>query len=291
MNTNPNDPLGFSQFNPNVESSVPLSKFPARDDTQLGYRFYNSDNKDAVVILLHGSSSHGEYLHPFADYLSTNGCGQVFVPNLRGHFGSKTSHQDCTYIGQLEDDLHDLLEYFQLKNKEIYLCGHSSGGGLAIRFAGGVYGGLIKGYILLSPAIPRAPTMRGGDAGGWADPSIFKIISLSILNSLGITRFNNTKVIAFKKPMEYCDGKETLEYSYNLYSSYHPREHYQKDISALNDKSIVIIGSKDEANDPLEFKKIFPKTNVSIIEDAGHLDIVSNPVMMKLVSDWIKGSK
>ena len=140
-------------------------------------------------------------------------------PNLRGHYASGALRGECSYVGQLEDDLYDLMEHFQLQKKKIYLIGHSSGGGLAIRFAGGLYGNIIQGYVLLAPAIPTAPTMRQGTAGGWADVSIAKIIALSLLNSIGIQRFNHTHVIRFNKPKEYCDEKETLSYSFNLNAS------------------------------------------------------------------------
>ncbi len=113
-----------------------MKQFSARDGIALSYRFYDSCKKDRVIILLHGSSAHGEYLHGFADYLSfKRNVGQVYVPNLRGHYNSGTSRGDCDYIGQLEDDLYDLIHHFQLQNKKIILLGHSSGGGLAIRVA------------------------------------------------------------------------------------------------------------------------------------------------------------
>ena len=53
----------------------------------------SSDDQDRVCILLHGSSAHGEYLHPLASYLSSHGGGQVYVPNLRGHYGSGAIHE------------------------------------------------------------------------------------------------------------------------------------------------------------------------------------------------------
>lgn len=203
---------------PNFNKEAPsLRQFQARDGASLSYRFYDSQNKDRIVILLHGSSAHGEYLHALADYLSSKrNVGQVYVPNLRGHYMSGSSHGDCNYVGQLEDDLVDLINHFKLDKKQIYLVGHSSGGGLAIRFAGGAYANLIQGYVLLSPAIPTAPSMRQGTAGGWAKVSLTRIIALSILNSMGIKKLNHLPVIWFNRPAKYCDGKETLSYSFNL---------------------------------------------------------------------------
>ncbi len=278
---------------PNFAKEVPpLQSYLARDGVALSFRFYNSSEKDRVIILLHGSSWHGEYLHGMADYLShEKGLGQVFVPNLRGHYGSGVSPGNCDYIGQLEDDFYDLVQYFQLQNKKIFLVGHSSGGGLAIRIAGGAYQHLVQGYVLLSPAIPTAPTMRQGTAGGWAKVSIIKIITLSILNSIGITRWNHSNVIQFNMPPDVCNGTETLSYTFNLNSSYHPRQPYQDDIKALKDKFIVFVGSKDEANDPNQYSIVMGMDSdkfIRIIEGGKHLDIVYNQEVMRATADWIE---
>lgn len=277
---------------PNFDKDTPLlRKFLARDSISLSYRFYDSCNVERAIILLHGSSAHGEYLHSFADYLSSKrNIGQVYVPNLRGHYNSGNSRGDCDYIGQLEDDLYDLICHVQAQNKKIILVGHSSGGGLAIRVAGGSYQNLIQGYVLLSPAIPRAPTMRQGTAGGWAKVSIIKIITLSFLNSIGIKKWNHSHVIKFNKPQEYCDGKETLAYSFNLNSSYHPRHPYQNDIKALNNKFVVFVGSDDEANDHLQFPILMEgsREHIQIIKGVKHLDIVCNELVMNNTATWIE---
>src|SRR5579863_4114510 len=144
----------FKSLKTHFPEAPQLLQFHARDGVPLSYRFYDSACKDVACILLHGSSAHGEYLHPLASYLSSHGGGQVYVPNIRGHYLSGTQRGDCTYIGQLEDDLVDLMQRMHLQNKKIFLVGHSSGGGLAIRFAGGNHGIPIHRYVLLSPAIP-----------------------------------------------------------------------------------------------------------------------------------------
>lgn len=202
----------FSSLHRSHETVPPsLKQFRARDGQTLSYRFYESPNKDRTIVLLHGSSAHGEYLHPLAEHLRD--VGQVYVPNLRGHHASGDARGDCSYIGQLEDDFADLMGQESTDAREIYIVGHSSGGGLAIRLSGGIYGHWIRGFVLLSPAIPTAPTMREGTAGGWAKFSLWKIIFLSVLNSFGIRFLNHLKVIQFNRPSEYCDGTETLSYS------------------------------------------------------------------------------
>lgn len=183
----------------------------------------------------------------------------------------------------------EIIHHFCLQDKEIYLIGHSSGGGLAIRFSASAYGNLIKGVILLSPTIPTAPSMRK-NAGGWAKISFWKIILLSILNNFGITYFNHTKVIKFNRPKEYCNGTETLSYSFNLNSFYHPRLPYTKDISSIKNRSIVIAGSLDEANNPFYHPLVMqdPQSeSICILSGIHHLEITQNQLVFNSIINWI----
>jgi non-heme chloroperoxidase len=280
----------FKSIKTHFPEAPQLSQFNARDGASLSYRFYDSPRKDVVCILLHGSSAHGEYLHPLASYLSANGVGQVYVPNIRGHYMSGTTRGDCAYIGQLEDDLVDLIQRMDLQNKKIFLFGHSSGGGLAIRFAGGNHNIPIHGYVLLSPAIPRAPTMREGTAGGWANVHLVTLLFCLFLNALGIHSFDHLKVISFRKAEDACDGTETLRYSSRLNLSCHPRYPYENDVQALREKFVVLIGAEDEANDPTKYPEVMKTSDESLRVIAGvkHLNIVSDAVSMQTSADWIQ---
>ncbi len=262
-----------------------LQTFLARDSESLSYRVYSSSYKDKAIICLHGSGSHGEYLHDLAQYLSKE-VGEVVVPNLRGHFGSGKIAGDCAYIGQLEDDIIDLIQELHLQSKKIYLLGHSSGGGLAIRLAGSPYNKCIAGYILFAPAIPTASTMK--KTAEWADVSTLKIISLSILNSFGVEKFNHTPVISFHMPKEFQNGTETLSYTFNLNTSYHPRIPYDKDIKALGDRYVCFVGEEDELMVPLEYKNIMAALRVEIIPNEKHLSLVLNQSVMKKVAEAIR---
>jgi pimeloyl-ACP methyl ester carboxylesterase len=263
----------------------PLRTFLARDGEELSYRLYDGVDSDKVMVCLHGSGSHGEYLHGLAKFLSKE-MGQVIVPNLRGHFGSGKTPGDCAYIGQLEDDMMDLIQKLHLQGKKIYLLGHSSGGGLAIRLAGSQYSKSFYGYILLAPAIPTAPTMK--KESSWADVSTFKIVFLSILNGFGITSFNHSNVISFHMPSEFKNGTETLSYTFNLNTSYHPRIPYEGDVKALDGKYICFVGQEDELMEPAEYKKIMNEDRVKIIANEKHLPIVLNQNVMEAIVEWVK---
>ena len=167
---------------------------------------------------------------------------------------------DVDYIGQLEDDLLDLIAYLRAEHRSgpMSLGGHSSGGGLAIRFAGGGHAEAgVSSYLLLAPFIPRAPSVRGGDAGGWANLNFKRLFGLLALNAIGIHGFNGLPLIAFNKPVQFWDGTETLSYSYRLNVSYHPRSYYQGDVRALGAQTRVLVGENDEAIDPDGLHAVF----------------------------------
>ncbi len=271
-----------------------LQRYPARDGEELAYRFYPS-TADHILIFIHGSSYHGAGYHALATAISLGGAAKVVLPNLRGHYQSGRHRGDVEYIGQLEDDLDDLIKFVRAEHHEgpITLGGHSSGAGLAIRFAGGRYAHEVSGYLLLTPIIPQAPTVRGGTAGGWANLNLRRLFGLLALNAIGIHGFNGLPIIDFNKPAKFWDGTETLSYSYRLNVSYHPRYRYQSDIRALGAPTLVLVGANDEANDPEAMRAVFaaaaPRAEMKILPGISHFGIFSDPATLDVAVGWLRG--
>jgi alpha-beta hydrolase superfamily lysophospholipase len=141
----------------------------ARDGTPLAVRVYESPSR-TVVIAVHGSSGNGRYYHPLASHLSGRAKAAVYAVDLRGHGASSGRRGDVDYIGQLEDDLADVIAAVRRERSDarIVLLGHSAGGGLLVRSAGGSRVPAGAGYILLAPFLgAEAPTTKP-DSGGWA---------------------------------------------------------------------------------------------------------------------------
>lgn len=261
--------------------------FKARDGKELFYHYIPHRHTSNLVILLHGSSYHGTYLIPLAEQLAYH--GDICIPDIRGHGKSSPPAGTCSYLGQLEDDVADLINHLPKTYSHITLVGHSSGGGLAIRFAAGPHKNLAQQFILLSPAIVTAPTMNTPGARSWAHIHKINLAELVALNALGITRFNTRPILTLNKPKELCDGTETLTYDYNLAVSLHPRLPYKKDCALASPKAHVLVGELDEINNPYAFDKIFPAERVTILKDVSHLDIVESPAAIKEIQKLLKG--
>jgi pimeloyl-ACP methyl ester carboxylesterase len=118
---------------------APLAPVAMRDGFPLQVREYlNADPDAPMVILVHGSGWHGLQFDTIARSLSAD--AHVLVPDLRGHGPKPGRRGDIDYIGQFEDDLADLIAAKQRAGQNVVLAGHSSGGGLVTRFAGGADG-------------------------------------------------------------------------------------------------------------------------------------------------------
>jgi len=271
-----------------------LRRFAARDGEQLAYRYYDS-SAERILIFVHGSSYHGAGYHALAAAVSLAGAAKVVLPNLRGHYQSGRRRGDVDYIGQLEDDLADLIAFLRGEHRDgpITLGGHSSGGGLAIRFAGGGHRADVDSFVLLAPVIPRSPSVRGGTAGGWASLHWRRLYGLLLLNAAGVHGFDGLPIVAFNKPAKYWDGTETLSYSYRLNVSYHPRYDFAADIAALGGNTLVMVGANDQAIDPealrAEFAKSDPAAQVAVLPDINHFGIFSDMTATTKVVDWLKG--
>ena len=146
--------LGFAELvgTSGTDDLPALEPYRARDGTDLSLRRYPSDpGADTVLVLLHGSGWHGQAMHALAGAVSAAGAAHVVVPDLRGHGVAPERRGDVDHVRQLEEDLADLIaiERARRPGARMVVGGHSSGGGLAVRFAGGPYGALADGFVLL----------------------------------------------------------------------------------------------------------------------------------------------
>ncbi|KIN61298.1 Alpha/beta hydrolase [Sulfitobacter noctilucae] len=270
-----------------------LSSVRMRDGYEVQVRFYPSLQDDApLLVLVHGSGWHGMQFDGLARQLSAT--ADVVVPDLRGHGTQPGRRGDIDYIDQFEDDLADLITAQAKPGQKVILGGHSSGGGLVVRFAGGVHRDLIDGAVLLAPFLKHnAPTMRP-DAGGWSNPLLRRIIGLSMLNTVKITALNHLTIMQFRMPQVVLDGPlgdtATTRYSYRLNTGFAPRGDYLGDVAKLP-PFVLIAGTADEAFVATAYEASLSgatdKGQYVLVDGVGHLDIVNAPETAAVIEGFL----
>ncbi|SPF80159.1 alpha/beta hydrolase [Pseudoprimorskyibacter insulae] len=245
-----------------------------------------------LIVAVHGSGWNGRQFDALGAALSDR--ASVLAVDLRGHGASPDRRGDVDYIGQLEDDLADLIAAERVPGQAVYLLGHSSGGGLVVRMAGGAHRDAFDGAILLAPFLGhRAPTQRK-NSGGWAQPMLRRIIGLSILNAVKIRALNHLPVIWFRFPKAVLEGPmghlATRSYSYRLNVSYAPRSDFKSDIKALPG-FLLVAGAQDEAFDAAGYQPFVEGLtqggSYAVIEGVKHLDVVDHPMTLAKIKEWL----
>jgi pimeloyl-ACP methyl ester carboxylesterase len=267
---------------------APLQTFAAREGTRLAYRAYLPAAAAAparVAILIHGSGGSSANMNILGRALAAQGV-PAFAPDERGH-GESGRRGDVDHIGQLEDDLADLvaLVHKTYPTARLVLGGHSSGGGFALRVAGEPEGRLFERFVLLAPYLGyAAPTSRPA-SGGWVAPYAGRIAGLAILNRLGVHALDGLPTLAFAAE----PGQPARTWSYRLMMNFGPsqgtslsdRAGYRHDAVAAAGQVSVLVGARDESMFADRYVEAFaglaPPVPVRVIPDIGHMDLISDP--------------
>jgi alpha-beta hydrolase superfamily lysophospholipase len=248
-----------------------------------------------ILVLLHGSGTEGRYLIPLAKKLSFTAEVSVVIPDLRGHGRSALSNMgDIDYLGQYEHDLEDFNSHLRSEypDSRIILGGHSSGGGLAVKYGGGEHIPF-DGYLLLAPYLGyRAPTVRP-NSGGWVQVSTRRYAGIAMLNNVGITLLNRLPVLFFNRPPEWTDALQADSYSYRLNESFSPQV-FSENLEKNNKPILVLVGSDDEAFYAKEFESVFnqyaPHADVRLIAGARHLNLPNSEMALDSINKWLSRS-
>jgi pimeloyl-ACP methyl ester carboxylesterase len=271
---------------------IALQSQAMRDGYALPFRAISGPVGAPLLVMIHGSGWHGMQFEGLAAALALR--GDILIPDLRGHGIAPQRRGDIDYIGQFEDDLADLITARARPGQKVVLLGHSSGGGLVIRFAGGAHRDMISGAVLLAPFLHHAAPTTRPNSGGWAQINLPRIIGLSILNRAGITALNGLKIVRFAMPDAVLNGPlgatATTAYSYRLNTSFAPRDDYMADLAALP-PYLLVVGQADEsfvadAYAPL-LGRAGAKGAVHILPDVTHLGVVNDANTAALVAKYL----
>jgi alpha-beta hydrolase superfamily lysophospholipase len=264
-----------------------LSYFAARDGTQLAYRVYaGSASGRRVAVLVHGSSGDSHAMHGVAQALVAQGI-TAYALDMRGH-GASGRRGDLDYVGQLDDDLADLMALLRARHADaqVSLIGHSSGGGFALRTAGGRNRDLFDRYVLLAPMLHQdAPTTRP-NAGGWVRVAPLRIMGLEWLDRLGLHWFEHLPVLVFALPPEAA-ATHTTSYSYRLQLSFRPHPDYLADVRGITRPVRVLVGSRDELFVAEQYAPLLEPLQsllqVRVLPGVTHLGMVIDPAALSAV--------
>ncbi len=269
---------GIAQWNFAELPKVQTTK--ARDGALLNYRIYPGRH-DRAVVLVHGSSGTDASMLKLAQALQAAGA-TVYAISLRGHGGSGTANGDVSYIGQLDDDLADLVKGLGLEKPGIRrtLVGFSSGGGFVLRIAGDKQAGLFNDYLAISPYIDQDSPTNKPDAGGWADVAVPRLITLSLLASAGLPWFQDLPVVHFATDAKPSNAR-TPVYSFRLAASLQLGRDWRGVLARISAPTEIVIGANDELFNADQFKpmlqSINPRIGVTIVPNATHLGMIADP--------------
>jgi alpha-beta hydrolase superfamily lysophospholipase len=270
-------------------SALPeLTRFSARDGTQLAYRHYTAraPATDRVAIVVHGSSGNSQgAIHMLSLALAARGV-QAYAVDIRGH-GASGNRGDIAYLGQLEDDMVDLVAEIRKTNPTapLTLIGHSSGGGFALRIAGSSIQNLFTRTVLLAPYLGYdAPSSRP-NSGGWANPDIPRFIALSLMRATGMPWAESLPAIAFAVPPD-SSQRLTATYSYRLMRDFAASPDFRADLAAATRPVAIFSGGADELIDSARFHEtVGERATIRIIDGINHMGIVSNPAAVSIIAD------
>src|SRR6185312_16312130 len=257
----------------------PVQTYATRDGVKLGYRIYEGGG-DQIVVMIHGSSDDGSGMHALARAMKDAGAS-VYVPVLRGHYGSPRQG-DIDYIGQLDDDLADMVAMLRAAHPKasLSLIGFSSGGGFVLRVIGGSDEKLFDRFIMISPALPpRAPTHRP-NYGDWAAAAVPRIVALSLLNGIGVDWFNGLPIVAFATSPKV--KSLTSWYSFRLAVNFAaPQRDYRTTLQRSRKPVALLVGGSDELFYPDKFAPTLqpgrPDLKITIVPGLGHIGMVVSP--------------
>jgi pimeloyl-ACP methyl ester carboxylesterase len=272
-----------------------LSYFQARDGTSLAYRLYRAadGNTQKIAIVIHGSAGHSTSMNEIAKRFAADNFMAV-APDARGH-GASGTRGDIGYLGQLDNDLQDLLIELRREHHDAHfsLLGFSAGGGFALRVAAGKLTSDFDRVVLLSPYLGYdAPSSRSSKGSAqWANADIPRIVALLMLRRLHFRCCEALPVIAFAlRP-----GAEkfvTTRYSFRLLANFGPPPDLGAAFRRLKAPTTIIAGAEDELMVPDKYSDIVagiePTIPVKILAGLGHMDMLHAPAAIDAISDAFK---
>ncbi|MFZ4404915.1 MAG: alpha/beta hydrolase [Pseudobdellovibrionaceae bacterium] len=255
------DPLNLAKNKIPIRRLQELKTFRTRSGIELSYRHYPAWS-ESVIFLFHGIGSDSKYLCALAQKLCEDLQVHVVTPDFRGH-GVSLGVADPKPM-DLQLDLEELIVHlkmhFSLQN--IFLAGHSLGGGFVLRIASSSQAGNYKGFLALSPYLPPDFQVHHSDYGGW------------------ISIFSEQKKVIVNMADFFKTGSEKLDYSFDYMQAVQPSLDLLDQLKKKSSVVLLLSGEKDQVFQSYKYTPLFAdliKTvSVSVHAESDHMSIVMN---------------
>lgn len=134
-------------------------KIKADDQTDLAYTGYTLSQPHSCLIFYHGGGAHSLLGYTrMAQQLCDNFAIATYLFDIRGHGQSGGPRGYAPSKEQVWSDISKAIQFVksQHPSTDVFLGGHSSGGGLTLNYSYWDKGESVKGYLLVAPELgPR----------------------------------------------------------------------------------------------------------------------------------------
>ncbi len=272
--------------------------FTTRDGEKLFARDFGASSR-ITVVFMHGVASDSEPSNVFSGLLNQLTGARVIAFDHRGHGQSGGKPWAVDHAGQYEEDVADIIAEIRKQDPQtrIILGGHSMGGGIALRYALRNDTAKVDGYLLMAPLFGSdSPSMKltGSPAEAKIAEMFVKfraprLIGVVMLDSIGVTAFNDEPILLFNRP-----GMPA--YGYAALQSMQPNspDDYRAALSAIDAPLLLVAGDKDEAFNAAAYEGIirqYSKGETALIEGASHSGVTSDPRTAERIAQWLSASE
>ena len=136
-----------------MEQELQVNTLLMRDGCMIHYRQYCAAAPKSVMLLLPGFGLTSEDYVSCCQHLVKSSAVAVYSPDLRGQGQSHGAAGDVAYIGQLQDDLTDMIEAIKQRHPglPLVLAAHSGSSSLAIGYLAARPDPMVVALYLLAP--------------------------------------------------------------------------------------------------------------------------------------------
>lgn len=135
--------------------SVELASIAARDGCKIALHHFKAENPRMIVLHMHANSYNSMAYISYGSRLASEQIS-AFLMDSRGNGKSEGQPGTVDYIGQLEDDLEDVISSIKSDHPAIplFLSGHSGGTAVMLRYIDKYGDQKLAGTVIISPVLP-----------------------------------------------------------------------------------------------------------------------------------------